>query len=347
VPTIEKNSLKGHHQAVIDASLRQQQSDYIAEDVANTPGLRNTASMWLRPFTRLHRIPVVKRVWLYLALLAAYTVLIDVCAGSSYPAKLFKDAGTAGTYGGIVLGLLLVFRTNSAYERWWEGRKLWGQLTNESRNFALKVNALLTLTPAHHRRVGELLISFAYALKHHLRDTKPTEPLPGVGDASTLDQKHLPLHIADQIYALLADWHQRKLIDSTMFLALDHHARPLMDICGSCERIKTSPIAVSYRAFMRQGIALNLLAWPWYMTSEYNWWWSLPPILIGAYFLIGIELIAEDIEDPFGSDGDDLPLDNICSNIKKSVSSIMDIQRNQKFTISIEKPNLDLLRDPL
>jgi ion channel-forming bestrophin family protein len=146
---------------------------------------------------------------------------------------------------------------------------------------------------------------------------------------------------------LLADWHQRKLIDSVLYLSLDHHARALMDICGSCERIKSSPIAVSYRAFMRQGIALNLLAWPWYLTGEYNWWWSLPPILIGAYFLIGIELIAEDIEEPFGYEGDDLPLDNLCANIKKSVGRIMNVQKSQRFTISVEKPNIDLLKDPL
>jgi putative membrane protein len=346
VPTIEKPSLKDMAKQIKAGNPNQHLVDeYSAEDLISQSGSTKSAHSWIRPFTRLHRIPVFKRVWIYLTLIAAYTIIIDNCPWSAYPAKVFKEAGSAGAYGSIVLGLLLVFRTNSAYERWWEGRKLWGQLTNDSRNLALKVTSLIQLPPAQHRRFGELIISFAYALKHHLRNTQPSGALPGVGVLSENDREHLPLYIADQIYTLVADWHSRRLIDSNLYLSLDLHVKSLMDICGSCERIKTSPIAVSYRAFMRQGIALNLLAWPWYLTNQYNCWWSLPPILIGAYFLIGIELIAEDIEEPFGNDGDDLPLDNICSNIKKSVGRIMDVQRNQSFTISIEKPSVDLLRD--
>jgi putative membrane protein len=310
-------------------------------------GMSRTVAMWVLPFTRVHRTPVFKRVWLYLFFIAIYTIAVDYFEAKNIPARLFKEAGAAGAYGGIVMGLLLVFRTNSAYERWWEGRKLWGQLTNESRNLCLKVQSLLNVSPLQHRKFGELVISFAYALKHHLRETKPTETLPGVGIVSDQAAEHLPLHIVDEIYSLLADWHDRKLIDSVLFLSLDNHAKALMDICGGCERIKSSPIAVSYRAFMRQGIALNMLAWPWYLTNEFNWWWSLPPILIGAYFLIGIELIAEDIEDPFGLDGDDLPLDSICANIKKTVGRIMNVQKNQRFTVSVERPNLDLLKDPM
>src|SRR5438874_1631739 len=101
-------------------------------------------------------------------------------------------------------------------------------------------------------------------------------------------------------------------------------------------RIRTSPLAVSYRAFMRQGIALNLLALPWYVVPELSLWWSLPLVLIGAYFLIGLELIAEDIEDPFGHDGDDLPLDTICSNIQKTVTEILPWDNAQQFTASFK-----------
>lgn len=324
-----------------DASLEAQE----LQRIQRQDGFHRTIASWVRPFTRFHKVPVARRVWLYLAAMAAYTVLVDWFAGINVPAKLLKEAGAAGAYGGIVLGLLLVFRTNSAYERWWEGRKLWGMLTNDSRNLALKVQTFINITPLHRRRFGELIISFAYALKHHLRGTTPSEPLPGVGPVTAAERDHLPLHIANEIYEIVAGWHSNRLIDGNMYLALDQHCRALMDICGACERIKTSPIALSYRAFMRQGIALNLLAWPWYLTSEYSWWLSLPPILIGAYFLIGIELIAEDIEDPFGTDGDDLPLDNICANIKKTVGRVMDVQKNQKFTTSVEKPRLDMLKD--
>lgn len=157
---------------------------------------------------------------------------------------------------------------------------------------------------------------------------------------------HLPLYIANRIYQTVSSWQSKGLVDGLTFIVLDQHARALMDICGSCERIKNSPISVSYRAFMRQGIALNLLTWPWYLTQELSVWFSLPPLLVGAYFLIGIELIAEDVEDPFGHDGDDLPLDNICSSIKSTVSKILPIPRAQRFTTTISKPRVDLLKQP-
>jgi putative membrane protein len=292
----------------------------------------------------MHKIPVFKRVWLYLAMMTVYTVVVDIVE-LNFPVNLFKEASSVGAYGGIVLGILLVFRTNSAYERWWEGRKLWGQLMNDSRNLCLKVRSLVHISDAEKMQFGELVISFAYALKHHLRGTVPSEPLPGVGEIDYTDSKHVPLYITKKIYEKLAEWQIRGAISEINMLIIDQHIRALMDICGACERIKSSPIAVSYRAFMRQGIALNLLAWPWYLTTLFPVQWTLPPMLIGAYFMIGIELIAEDIEEPFGKGGDDLPLDDICSNIKTTVGTILLVEPEQKFTRSMEKPRLDLLKN--
>lgn len=342
MPPVTDNSKPSHSISAADYEM-------IANAVATPPannmdGNRNMINSWIRPFTMMYKIPVVKRVWIYLFLLASYTLLVSEVALPNLPTKLFKEAGVAGTYSSVVLGLLLVFRTNSAYERWWEGRKLWGQLTNDSRNLSMKVASMVGISETEKRQFGELVISFAYALKHHLRETAPNEPLPGVSNLTVSDMEHLPLTIANRIYQTVTSWQAKGLIDGLTFIVLDQHTRALMDICGSCERIKGSPIAVSYRAFMRQGIALNLLTWPWYLTKEFPVWFSLPPLLVGAYFLIGIELIAEDVEDPFGHDGDDLPLDNICSSIRNTVSKILPIPRAQRFTTTIQKPRIDLLQ---
>ncbi len=305
------------------------------------PALRK----WLRPIVLVHKVPVFKRVWIYIFLIAVYSVGADIIT-DVYHFPSFRDLQSLSAVG-IILGLLLVFRTNSAYERWWEGRKLWGQLVNDSRNLSLKVSAIDTISQADRRLVAQLLISFAFALKHHLRGTTPTEPLPGIDQRdSEVEGKHLPLYIAGILYQRILQWHRKHAIDGMMLWQLDPHARALMDICGSCERIKNSPIAISYRAFMRQGIALTLLAMPWYMAPDFPLLWYLPVILISAYFLIGIELIAEDIEDPFGYDGDDLPLDNICATIQTTVGQILPIEQNLRFTSSyvIKKdPHGDLL----
>lgn len=278
--------------------------------------------LFIIPFTRVHRIPVFKRVWLYMAIMGIYDFIVGWIADQGLSAQLFKEAGNAA-YIGAVFGLLLVFRTNSAYERWWEGRRLWGQLVNDSRNLAIKVHTY-TKAPAIERiLLGEQIVSFAYSLKHHLRDTRPTKDLPGLKPLSKMPANaHLPSQVALTILSTIGSWHQRGLVSETMLLVLDPHARSFMDICGACERIRSSPLAVSYRAFMRQGIALNLLVMPWYVAPQLDYFISLPIVMIGAYFLIGLELIAEDIEDPFGEDGDDLPLDTICANIQKSITEI-------------------------
>lgn len=154
---------------------------------------------------------------------------------------------------------------------------------------------------------------------------------------------HGPVYLAGKIYEKIKAW-QLKGLDELFLLQVDLHLKALMDICGSCERIKNSPLALSYRAFMRQGIALNLLFLPWYIEPQFEYWTSLPIILIGSYFLIGLELIAEDIEEPFGFDGDDLPLDTICETIKKTVTEIVPPSRELKFTASFVPPSIDPLK---
>lgn len=306
-------------------------------------GTRQMLRAWYRPFVLMHRIPVVRRVWLWVAVMALYTVGVDWIAAESFPAHAFKEFGAVSTIG-IILGLLLVFRTNSAYERWWEGRKLWGQLVNDSRNLCLKIRALDGIRQSEKTRMGELITSFAYSLKHHLRGTQPSRPLPGVGNIDEEDAQNIPVHIAGRMFDTLTKWRKDGHVDGLLMLQLDKHALAFMDIAGGCERIKNTPIAISYRAFMRQGIALNLLAMPWYMSQQLEVWWYLPLILISTYFLIGIELIAEEIEDPFGYDGDDLPLDNLCAGIRKTVIQILKVENDSEYTRSMDLPRFDFLK---
>jgi putative membrane protein len=248
--------------------------------------------------------------------MAGYTAAVYWLYENIFPARFLKDAANVG-YASLILGLLIVFRTNSAYERWWEGRKLWGQLVNESRNLAIKVKKYATASMQEKIHMGQLVISFAYALMRHLRDTNPSE--------NSFDP-HQPVMVAETIYDKIQEWYKEGKLDGFTLGQLDQHARAFNDICGSCERIKSTPLAVSYRAFIRQGIALNLLAVPWYSASALPFWWSLPLIIVTSYFLIGLELIAEDIEDPFGNDGDDLPIESICGKISHTVNQILPSQ---------------------
>lgn len=276
---------------------------------------------WIHPFSRFHRIPVFKRVWFYLAIMAAYTTVVHFIVMGNVSSQFFKDAVNLA-YTSLVLGLLLVFRTNSAYERWWEGRKLWGQLVNESRNLCLKVKFLPNVSEEDKITMSEYIVSFAYALKNHLRDQTPKKRLPGVKANFDMAGVHLPVQITEAIFCISQEWYNNGQIDGYLLLLLDSHRKAFMDVSGACERIKSSPLVLSYRAFIRQGIAINLLALPWYAAATLPLHWTMPIVIFASYFLIGLELIAEDIEDPFGWDGDDLPLDAICDKIRQIVNQI-------------------------
>ncbi len=307
-------------------------------------GIRDAqAGDWIRAFTRFHKVPVFKRVWLYLFFMAIYTYLVDIFIDKDLVHTLAKESGSVA-FSSIVLGVLLVFRTETAYESWLEGRKLWGQLMNHSRSFCFKLRSLPGVPELERMKLGQYIISFAYALKHHLRETTPSEALPGLERTSNR-VANLPMHVADRIFMLINQWHRDKYIDEhTVESLVDEYLKNLVEVCGECERIKTSQMAVSYRAFMRQGIVLNLIVCPWLLATEFSLLLGLPMILIGSYFLVGLELIAEEIEEPFGKDLDDLPLDSLCGNIRTTVTDILGLQKALKYTQTAEGPIQDLLK---
>ena len=105
-------------------------------------------------------------------------------------------------------------------------------------------------------------------------------------------------------------------------LWLDPHVRGLMDVCGACERILHSPIPQSYRALLRHGLVLYLVSAPWFVADQLGYW-SVPAIGILTYFLLGIELTAEVVENPFGTEGDDLELASYCETIRRSLDQIV------------------------
>jgi len=220
---------------------------------------------------------------------------------------------------GFVLSLLLVFRTNTAYDRWWEGRKLLGSLTNVSRNLALKIKAL-KLTDEDVRFFEYGIPKYAFALKEHLREKMY------FGKNSLLieveEGKHVPNQIAgsltNRFYGLL----EKGSISQEQFIVLSIDFNQFTDICGACERIKNTPIPFSYSAFIKKFIFVYVITLPfgWVFSLGY---FVVPIVPFILYVLASLELIAEEIENPFGYDANDLPVDQICINIEKHVGEIL------------------------
>ncbi|MEZ6134158.1 MAG: bestrophin family protein [Pirellulaceae bacterium] len=220
----------------------------------------------------------------------------------------------------LVLGWLLVFRTNTAYNRWWEARTLWGALVNASRNLSLKLTCVGNLPSADLRRAQGLIVAFPWALCRHLRG-EVHEKLSDEIKAIAGDRQHVPLELARQLYEIVAQARAARHIDGDDLRILDAELLRLMDICGACERILKTRIVRSYRVFARQCVILFLTTLPWGVVHDFDVW-CVPLTFISAYFMLGLEIVAEHVEEPFGYDEDDLDLEALCSTIQSSVDEV-------------------------
>lgn len=288
-------------------------------------------------FSGLFHLSVVRRLLPHLALVAIYAVAIVLLHPHLTLAKVIADANAA-LFIGIILSMLLVFRTNSAYDRWWEARKAWGQLVNDSRNLCLKFDQLVVDADESERReLGILVAAYAVALKDHLRS------LGGVHAAADapapLTEDEGPVEIAHKIYGFLIRQYQLGRFDSQCLNFLDSHAKSLMDVLGTCERISSSPITITHKGILLQIIAVYILLLPWSMAPTMGFL-GIPFVLVGSYMVLGLELIAEEKEHPFGEGEEDLELDKFCRTIERSTRDILHLDELHSATRDGDSPSL-------
>src|SRR6266850_2219947 len=154
---------------------------------------------WVAVFTSFHNTPIFGRIWATVAALAGYAAVV-VLLDRWIALHVTSVGAQFQGFLGLVLGLLLVFRTNTSYDRWWEGRKLWGQLVNDSRNLAIKVQTCVRADSADKQRLGRWLSDFAVALKEHLRGGVRLVDLPGFRTTTEPQPSHVPAYISARIY---------------------------------------------------------------------------------------------------------------------------------------------------
>lgn len=228
---------------------------------------------------------------------------------------------------GTLLSLLLVFRTNTAYDRFWEGRKAWGSLVNHSRSFAIMINGMLDNDNTADRIFFAKHISaFAHALKGHLRDDMHFVELEGLSD-EYIEKLHHVLHIpnvvANTLFKRAEELAREKKISDIRNIKPHHDA--MIDILGACERIKRTPIPHSYGFYIKIFISMYVCLLPFLLVDKYGYY-TIPAIMFAAYALMGIEMIAGEIEEPFGLDSNDLPLDAMARTIYLNVHEILGVE---------------------
>lgn len=271
---------------------------------------------------RPKRNRMVSQVSVYALLIAGYAV-IPAFFESQDNLDFFSDV-PADIHAALtlVLGWLLVFRTNTSYSRWWEARTLWGGLVNTIRNLSLKYVDLIDVPEKDLAKTKRILRLFPKALKDHLREGASLEDSELIEDGQT-PPKHVPTFLTSMLYSRLRSWKKEGIIDGSQLIVLDEDVRKLMEIVGGCEKIRNTRLARSYRTFARQCVFMYLFSLPWGIVHDFNWW-TVPLSAMISYFMLGMEIAAEHTEEPFGDDEDDLDLEGLCRVIEASVDEVFE-----------------------
>ncbi|RBL92233.1 bestrophin family protein [Chitinophaga flava] len=283
---------------------------------------------WFTFIFRIHKADTVRKLFPMFIALSIYSAAIAWLELSFWNLSAnseIKNISLMHGLLGFVISLLLVFRTNTAYDRWWEGRRQWGTLVNSSRNLAIKLQAMLPSSNKEAREFFRIMIpNYAFSLKNHLRKTyKPEEmeALPGEQDPVDLS-KHVPNQLASRIQCKTMELHRQGQLSGDQLIILNNELQALTEVCGACERIKSTPIPFSYSVFIKKFIFFYIMTMPFGYVFSLGYL-IIPMVVFIFFVLASLELIAEEIEDPFGLDANDLPTDTICNNIRLHVGELL------------------------
>lgn len=276
---------------------------------------------WFGLIFKFHKSDTFRKLFWVIASVALYSLVVTYIELDVF--QLNFTSTLMHSLLGFIISLLLVFRTNTAYDRWWEGRKQWGALVNVSRNFSMKI---LTSIPnaSLQKKVLELVNLYPFVLKEHLRKAYYDDLAEDPSHAILNDFKHnahVPNSIALSMQFLVEQAAEESDLSNANKLAILQDLNQFTDICGACERIKKTPIPYTYNIFIKKFIFVYIITMPIGFAGSF----AYGTIVITSftfYILASLELIAESIEDPFGLDSDDLPTDDIAMNIEKNIEEL-------------------------
>jgi putative membrane protein len=231
---------------------------------------------------------------------------------------------------GAALGLLLVLRTNAGYERWWEARKLWGGIVNQSRNLAIAALAYGPNDPRWRDGFVRCVAAFAHVARRSLRgetDFPEVAALLGEPEAARIAaSRHVPTAVASEIAALLRIARDEMAMDPFGFLQAERERATLIDHIGGCERILKSPLPRAYSTQIRRFIVLFLGTLPFALLSKVGWLTPFVTILV-AYPILALDKIGMELQNPFSAQSlNHLPLDEISQAIEEDLIAILGAQ---------------------
>ena len=289
--------------------------------------LYKTNDNWFGDVTHLTSSYTMERILksvlflgLYAAAIEGSIVLFDLHDHLQMDTTIFSLLG-------VILSIFLGFRTSTAYDRWWEARKQWGALVNNCRNMAIYVDSMWPESDTGIRRfMAKHISNFCLALAEHLRAGTQLDKLVYLAPeemAYYQTKDHIPNFIALRIYQRMAAAHREGTINEGDYINIKAQHQSLLDILGACERIKKTPIPFSYAVYLKVFVSAYCLLLPFGLAEPFGWA-MVPLTMLISFALLGIELMGEEIEDPFGLDCNDLPTGDIAHTIKRNVFELLE-----------------------
>ena len=234
---------------------------------------------------------------------------------------------------GAALGLLLVLRTNAGYDRWWEARKLWGGIVNQSRNLVISAVSYGPDDPEWREKFVKWVAVFPHVARCSLRGERPSAEVVALVGPEATDRIEMSAHMPSYVSARIAESLREACIgfemDGDFFLAMDRERMTLIDHIGACERILKTPLPLVYAIEIRRFIALFLMMLPLVLLHRLDGVWMVPLItMIVAYPLMAIDQIGIELQNPFATTNlSHLPLEEICSTIERNVTGMLERKR--------------------
>ncbi len=289
--------------------------------------LYKTNQNWFGDLSHLAKSWTMVRIIRSVLAIGVYTTVVCVVVDYfNWHNEISMNTGVFSLLG-VMLSILLVFRTNTAYDRWWEARKQWGALVNNTRNLAIYTQTMFSKENHDVRHFMAIRIAnFCYALVEHLREGTNLDKLIFLSknERAVYESKsHIPNHIALEIFDKIAEAHRQGELNEGDYINIKAQHQSLLDILGACERIKKTPIPFSYAVYLKIFISAYGLLLPFALVTTFLYT-TIPLSMLLFFALLGVELLGEEIEDPFGLDCNDLPTGDIAHTIKKNVFEILD-----------------------
>ena len=269
-------------------------------------------------------------------LIAAFICVVDHFIEDVFQVNLGLEVGPH-EIAGAALGLLLILRTNAGYDRWWEGRTLWGGIVNQSRNLALESMAYGPKDEVWCTELVTWVKAFPYAAKSSLRSEKELgkfEQLLGKSEAEKLiASSHMPFYVLLKIAGLLRSALDKGVLNSFAFAQMERERSLLMDHIGACERILKTPLPLVYSVKIRRFVALFLVTLPFALLHQMETDWLVPlVIMLVSYPLVSLDQIGIELQNPFyKSSLNHLPLDEIAESIEKTLQEMHASSDNTQF----------------